>query len=163
MSHQRSRRFARSALLLVGSAVLAGILAVVSTPRFAGARVPPVDALPWPTSARAGIEAPLALLYVQSRCSHCSRAAVIFDSVFALSNTRAVIATNDDSTEADAYRGKLGLRLPITIDSGARLIHALGTRAVPTLVLFHADGSRQLVVGFTDDAPFRAILEEFVR
>lgn len=163
MPNHRSRRFARSALLLLGSAVLAGILAVVSTPRFAGARVPPIEDLPWPANIRPGVEAPLALLYVQSRCGHCSRAAAIFDSVFALSSTRAIIATNDDSADERAYQAKLGLRVPITIDSGSRLIHALGTRAVPTLVLFHADGSRQLVVGFTDEAPYRAVLEEFVR
>ena len=125
--------------------------------------MPPVESLPWPASVRAEARTPLALLYVQSGCGHCSRAAQLFDSVFALSSTRAVIATNDAPESADAYRTKLGLRLPITSDSGGALIHALGTRAVPTLVLFHADGSRQLVVGFTDEAPYRSLLESFVR
>ena len=163
MTNHRSPRLAPTALLLVGSAVLAGILAIVSTPRFAGARVPPIETLPWPAAVRAEAEAPLALLYVQSRCGHCSRAAVMFDSVFALSSTRAIIATDDDSAAAEAYHAKLGLRLPITRDSGARLIRALGTRSVPTLVLFHADGTRQLVVGFTDEGPYRDLLQSFVR
>ena len=163
MTTHRSPRLARSALLLLGSAVLAGVVAVVSTPRFAGARVPPIETLPWPAAVRADAEAPLALLYVQSRCDHCSRAAALFDSIFALSSTRAIIASNDDSGAAEAYRAKLGLRLAITTDSGAQLIRALGTRSVPTLVLFHADGSRQLVVGFTDDARYRGLLESFTR
>jgi hypothetical protein len=147
----------------VGSAALAGVLAIVSTPRFAGARVPPVESLPWPASVRAEARAPLALIYVQSGCGHCSRAAQLFDSVFAISSTRAIIATNDGAEAADAYRSKLGLRLAITRDSGAALIRALGTGAVPTLVLFHADGSRQLVVGFTDEAPYRSLLASFSR
>lgn len=163
MTHARSRRFARTALLLGGSAALAGALAVMSTPRFAGARVPPVESLPWPASVRAEARSPLALLYVQSGCGHCSRAAQIFDSVFAVSSTRAIVATNEGPQSADAYRAKLGLRLPIASDSGGALIRALGTRAVPTLVLFHADGSRQLVVGFTDEVPYRTLLESFVR
>lgn len=163
MTPSRSRRFARSALLLVGSAVLAGVGAVLATPRFAGARIPRLEQLPWPAETRAGLEAPVALLYVQSGCSHCSHAAAVFDSVLARSRVRAIIATNDSPDEASAYARKLGLQLPINVDSGGGLIHALGTRAVPTLVLFHADGSRQLVVGFTGEARYRATLEEFVR
>lgn len=159
----RSRRFARSALLLTGSAVLAGVAALLVTPRFAGARIPPLHRLPWPAEVRAGLEPPLALLYVQSGCSHCSHAAAVFDSVLARSRIRAIIATNDSRADASEYGRKLALQLPVTVDSGGALIHALGTRAVPTLVLFHADGSRQLVVGFTSDARYRATLEEFLR
>lgn len=163
MTTTRSRRFARAALLLVGSAVLAAVVATVSTPRFAGARVPGIEALPWPASVRDEARAPLALIYVQSGCGHCSHAAQLFDSVFALSSTRAIIASNDSPQALERYRARLGLRLDITRDSGGALIRAVGTGAVPTLVLFHADGSRQLVVGFREAAPYREILESFAR
>jgi len=163
VTNSRSRRFARAALLLMGSAVLAAVVATVSTPRFAGARVPGIEALPWPASVREAARAPLALLYVQSGCGHCSHAALIFDSVFALSSTRAIIASNDSQQVLERYRAKLGLRLDIARDSGGALIRALGTGAVPTLVLFHADGSRQLVVGFRNEEPYRELLQSFGR
>lgn len=159
-----ARRFALSALLVMGSAALAGIIAVLSTPRYAGARVPPADELPWPpTVAAAARRPPFVLLYVDSRCAHCSRAATLVDSIVAAKGVGAIIVTSDRSSDAGAYRRKLGLRLPLTLDSSSTLMHAIGTRAVPTLVLFHADGSRQLIVGFTHDAPYRHALAEFPR
>jgi hypothetical protein len=76
---------------------------------------------------------------------------------------RLVIVTNDNRADADAYRARLGLHLPLHLDSASALMRALGTRAVPTLVLFHRDGSRQLLVGFMSDAPYRNALERFAR
>jgi hypothetical protein len=157
-----ARRFAWSALLL-GSAVLAGAVVAGSVPRYAGARVPRARDLPWPSTVRARATPPFALLYVQSACTHCSRAAVLFDSLTHLRGIAAVIATNDPLPAAERYRAKLGLQTRLAIDSGGVLIRALATQSVPTLVLFHADGSRQLVVGFTGDRRYRAILESFDR
>jgi len=156
-----ARRFALSALLVLGSAVLAALVAAVSTPRYAGARVPAARDLPWPSSVRAADrEPPFVLLYVDSHCSHCSRAATLVDSVVAARGLRGIIVTADGPADADAYRRRLGLHLALTRDSAAALMHAIGTRSVPTLVLFHADGSRQLLVGFTRDAPYRHSLAE---
>ena len=159
-----AHRFALSALVVTTSAVLAGLVVHVSTPRYAGARVPVADALPWPASVRPEARRlPFVLLYVDSHCAHCSRAAVLVDSVARVRAPRATIATRDDSADAEAYRTRLGLHLAITLDSSGALLDALGTRSIPTLVLFHADGSRQLVVGFTREAPFRETLAEFER
>ena len=156
-----AHRFALSALLVVGSAVLAGLAVAVSTPRYAGARVPAAADLPWPPTVRAVDRTlPFVLLYVDSRCSHCSRAATLVDSIVAARHLRGVIATRDDSADAEAYRRRLAIRLPLTRDSGAVLMHAIGTGAVPTLLVFHVDGSRQLVVGFTKDGPYRHTLAE---
>lgn len=159
-----AHRFALSALVVMASAVLAGLVVVGSTPRYAGARVPPAADLPWPRGSRPdGRRLPFVLLYVDSHCAHCSRAAVLVDSIVRARSLRVVIATRDDSADAAAYRNRLGLRLLLTSDSSAALLHALGTRAVPTLVLFHSDGSRQLVVGFTDERRYRNTLAEFER
>ena len=159
-----ARRFALSALLVVGSAALAGLLASLSTPRYAGARVPPAADLPWPPAVTASDrQLPFSLLYVDSRCSHCSRAAALLDSIATARGFRAVVVAPEDSAAATEYRRHLGLHLPIATDSSSRLIHAIGTGSVPTLVLFHADGSRQLVVGFTRDAPYRRVLAEFAK
>jgi hypothetical protein len=152
-------RFARSALLLLGSAVLAAVLAVASTPRFARAKVPPLDSLPW--NAVAGIErprTPLALLYVQSSCSHCSAAARAIDSLALAGHFRAVIVTSDSAAAADAYRAKLSLRSPIALDTAKAMLHALNIESVPTLIVFAPDGARHLVVGFRGDAPYRRLL-----
>ena len=159
-----AHRFALSALLVVGSAVLAGLVVMASTPRYAGARVPAAAELPWP--ATVGPDArrlPFVLLYVDSRCAHCSRAVQLVDSVARARALRATIATRDDSASAAAYRARLGLRLPFTLDSSGTLLRAIGTRSVPTLVLFHRDGTRQLVVGFTHEARYRNTLAEFER
>ena len=157
-----AHRFALSALLVVGSAVLAGLAVIASTPRYAGARVPAAASLPWPATARsADRRLPFALLYVDSHCGHCSRAAVLVDSIAVARGHRAVIATRDLPVDADAYRRQLRLHLPLTSDLSGALLRAIGTRSVPTLVLFHADGSRQLVVGFTNEARYRATLAEF--
>jgi hypothetical protein len=154
-----AHRFALSALLVVGSAVLAGLVVAVSTPRYAGARVPQAAMLPWPVgTVRADTRPPFALLYVDSHCAHCSRAAIVADSIATARGLRAVIATRDGRAEADAYARRLRLHLPLTVDSSGALLRAIGTGAVPTLVLFHADGSRELIVGFTRDARYRAAL-----
>ena len=159
-----ARRFAFTALLVMGSAALAGLIAAISTPRYAGARVPPASSLPWPTGlANADHVPPFVLLYVASGCEHCSRAAVVVDSAIDAGRIHGFIATNDELRIAEEYRAKLHLHRPIVLDSNAALLHALGTHAVPTLVLFHADGTRQLVVGFMRDAAYRHVLEEFGR
>ena len=159
-----AHRFALTALLVMGSAALAGLVVAVSTPRYAGARVPVAASLPWPTSlAIADRQPPFALLYVASACEHCSPAAVLVDSALAAGRLRGFIASNDERGVAEAYRAKLHLHRPIVLDSGAALLHALGTHAVPTLVLFHADGTRQLVVGFRRDATYRQVLTELGR
>jgi len=160
MTH--AHRFALSALLVLGSAVLAGLLVIASTPRYAGAKVPPAAELPWPSGVQpADRRPPLVLLYVDSHCAHCSRAAIVLDSVATARGLRTVIATRDSPADADAYSRRLRLHIPLTRDSSGALLRAIGTRAVPTLVLFHADGSRQLVVGFTRDARYRAVLAGF--
>ena len=148
----------------MGGAALAGLIVALSTPRYAGARVPPAASLPWPEAlAPSERRPPFALLYVASGCEHCSRAAVLVDSAVTAGRLNGFIATSDDREIADEYRRKLHLHRPLIVDSGSLLLHALGTRAVPTLVLFHADGTRQLVVGFTRDAQYRRVLEEFGR
>ena len=157
-----ARRFALSALLVLGSAVLAGLVVALSTPRYAGARVPAAGDLPWPPTVRAADRVlPFLVLYVDSRCAHCSRAATLVDSIAAARGLRAIVVTRDAPADAEAYRRRLRLHRPLTSDSSAALLHAIGTRSVPTLVLFHGDGSRQLVVGFTRDAPYRHTLAEF--
>ena len=157
-----AHRFALAALLVMGSVALAGFVVVASTPRYAGARVPAVADLPWPAAVRPDDRRlPFMLLYVDSHCAHCSRAAVLVDSVAAARSLRVAIATRDDSADAAAYRTRLALRVPLILDSSAALLHALGTRSVPTLVLFHSDGSRQLVVGLTDEGRYRNTLAEF--
>ena len=159
-----ARRFALSALLVLGSAVLAGLVVTLSTPRYAGARVPPAADLPWPAaSVAAERRLPFLLLYVDSHCAHCSRAAVIVDSVATARGLRAIIVTRDSRAEADAYQQRLRLRRSLALDSAAALMHAIGTRSVPTLILFHPDGSRQLVVGFSNDGRYRHTLSEFAR
>ena len=159
-----AHRFALSALLVMGGAALAGLIVALSTPRYAGARVPPAASLPWPKAvAPSQRRPPFALLYVASGCDHCSRAAVLVDSAVAAGRLNGFIATSDERGIADEYRQKLQLRRPLILDSGSVLLHALGTRAVPTLVLFHSDGTRQLVVGFMRDAQYRRVLEEFAR
>lgn len=159
-----AHRFALSALLLWGSAVLAVIVAVISTPRHAGAGVPPAAELPWPPRVAASArQLPTLLLYVDSHCDHCSRAAILVDSVATARRLRAFIVSNDAPADADAYQRRLGLRLRIDTDSGSALLHAIATRAVPSLVLFHADGSRELVVGFTRDVRYRATLAGFAQ
>jgi hypothetical protein len=159
-----AHRFALSALLVLGSAVLAGLVVAISTPRYAGARVPVSADLPWPPAVRAADRVPpFVLLYVDSHCAHCSRAAILVDSVAAARGLHAVIATRDTPDDASAYRARLALHLPLVLDSSAALLHALGTRSVPTLVLFHADGSRQLVVGLTNETRYRNTLAGFER
>ena len=154
-----AHRFALSALLVLGSAVLAGLVVMASTPRYAGAKVPPLAELPWPsTVAPAERRPPLVLLYVDSHCAHCSRAAILVDSVAIARGVRTVIATRDTPPDAEAYSRKLQLHIPLTRDSSGALLRAIGTHAVPTLVLFHSDGSRQLIVGFTREERFRAVL-----
>lgn len=155
-----AHRFALSALLVMGSAALAGLVVAVSTPRYAGARVPSAASLPWPKELSASDrQPPFALLYVASRCDHCSRAAVLVDSAIAAGRLRGFVATNDERADAIAYRRKLQLHRAMLLDSGAALLHALGTHAVPTLVLFHADGTRELIVGFMHDAAYRRALD----
>jgi hypothetical protein len=157
-------RFARFALLLTGSAILAGLAATWATPRYAGARVPPAATLPWPPDALpSDRQLPFALLYVDSHCAHCSRAAVLVDSLAVANDLRVVFASRDTPSDADAYRSHLGLHRSLMVDSSAALIHALGTGSVPTLVVFHADGTRHLLVGFTRDGPYRAALSELER
>ncbi len=159
-----ARRFALTALLVLGSAGLAGLVGVLATPEYAGARVPAAADLPWPRAvAPADREPPFVLLYVDSHCAHCSRAAVLVDSVVHVRHLRGIFVTSDAPDDASAYRQRLGLHLELRLDSASAMIHALGTRAVPTLVLFHRDGSRQLVVGFTHDAPYRKALAGFAR
>jgi hypothetical protein len=156
-----AHRFALSALLVLGSAALAALVVSVSTPRYAGARVPPAERLPWPHAiAAADRRLPFAMLYVSSGCAHCSRAAVLVDSIVIATGMRGVVVTNDSRSDAEAYGRRLRLMRALVIDSGSALLHAIGTHAVPTLILFHSDGSRQLVVGFTSDARFRRALEE---
>jgi hypothetical protein len=156
-------RFARFALLLTGSAILAGLAASRATPRYAGARVPTAASLPWPSTVKPGErQLPFVLLYVDSHCPHCSRAAVLVDSIAVTRGLRAVFASRDTPADADAYQARLGLHRRVAVDSSASLIHAIGTGSVPTLVVFHADGSRQLLVGYTDDAPYRSALAEVV-
>jgi hypothetical protein len=152
-------RFARSALLLVGSAALAIALAVISTPRFARARVPPLDSLPWAAVGRhARPKAPVALLYVQSRCSHCSRAGVTFDSIVSALGVDGIVVTSDLAPAAELYRAKLSLHAPIALDTTKALLHALKIQSVPTLIVFGRDGSRYLTVGFRDAAPYRRLM-----
>ncbi len=155
-----AHRFALAALPVIGSAVLAALAVTTSTPRYAGARVPPVAQLPWPAAVSAASrQLPFVLLYVDSRCVHCGRAAVFVDSVARARQLRAVIVTSDSTGAAEQYRSHLGLHRPLLRDSSAALIHALGTRSVPTLVIFHSDGSRQLIVGFTRDEVYRRALD----
>ena len=154
-----AHRFALSALLVVGSAVLAGLVVAGSTPRYAGARVPAAAMLPWPPGIHhADIRPPFVLLYVDSHCAHCSRAAVLADSIATARGLRAVLASRDTRADADAYAQRLGLHRPLVVDSSGALLRASTTRAVPTLVLFHADCSRELIVGFIGDARYRAAL-----
>ena len=155
-----AHRFALAVLLLLGSAALAGLIVSLSTPRYAGARVPSARELPWPASvAAADRTPPFVLLYVSSSCDHCSRAAVLVDSLLTARRIRGVMVSNDAPNRAESYREKLHLTRALAHDSGSALIHAIGTHAVPTLVLFHADGSRQLLVGFAHDEPFRRAIE----
>jgi hypothetical protein len=159
-----AHRFALSALLVLGSAVLAGLVVAVSTPRYAGAHVPPAAALPWPRDAAAeDRRLPFALLYVSSRCEHCSRAAVLIDSAVAAGRLRGFVVTNDARAVAAAYRQQLHLHRPIVLDPASALLHALDTHAVPTLVLFHSDGKRQVMVGFMRDATYRRALDGLER
>ena len=159
-----ARRFALTALLVLGSAGLAGLVATLATPRYAGARIPAASDLPWPSSlALADREPPFVLLYVDSHCPHCSRAAVLADSVVTARKLRGILVTSDTRADAIAYHERLRLHLALHLDSADVLIHALGTRSVPTMVLFHRDGSRQLVVGFTHDGPYRHALTGFGR
>jgi len=159
-----AHRFALSALLALGSAALAGLLAIISTPRYAGARVPSAAELPWPPAIPAAArQLPFALLYVDSHCPHCSRAAILVDSVAAARGGRATIVTRDSPVDAAAYGGRLRLHRALVPDTSGSLLRAIGTRAVPTLVLFHADGSRQLVVGFTNQRRYRRALAGFAQ
>ena len=152
-------RFARSALPLVGSAALAIALVMISTPRFARAKVPPLDSLPWAAVTRhARPTAPVALLYVQSRCSHCSRAGVTFDSIVTTLGVGGIVVTSDSAPVADLYRAKLALHAPIALDTARALLHALKIQSVPTLIVFGSDGSRYLAVGFRDAAPYRRLM-----
>jgi hypothetical protein len=152
-------RFARSALLLVGSAALAVALAVVSTPRFARAKVPPLDSLPWAAVVRhPRPRVPVALLYVQSRCSHCSRAAVAFDSIASALGVDGIVVTSDSAPVAESYRARLSLHAPISLDTSKALLHALKIQSVPTLIVFGRDGTRYLVVGFRDAAMYRRLM-----
>ena len=152
-------RFARSALLLVGSAALAIGLAVISTPRFARAKVPPLDSLPWAAVARhERPRTPAALLYVQSRCSHCSRAGATFDSIVTALGVHGIVVTSDSAPAADLYRVKLSLHAPIALDTTRALLRALKIQSVPTLVVFGRDGSRYMAVGFRDPAQYGRLL-----
>lgn len=154
-----SSRFAPAALLLVGSALLAVVLAVATTPGFARAKVPPLDALPWEAVERAAtVHPPVALLYVQSACSHCSAAAVALDSLARLEHVRAIVLTSDTPSAADAYRTRLALPQPIALDTTRAMMHALGVHAVPTLIVFARDGSTRLAVGFRSAAAYRKLL-----
>ena len=152
-------RFARSALLVVGSAALAIALAVISTPRFARAKVPPLDSLPWAAVARhTRPTAPVALLYVQSRCVHCSRAGVTFDSIVSALGIDGIVVTSDSAPVADLYRAKLLLRAPIALDTARALLHALKIQSVPTLIVFGRDGASYLAVGFRDARAYRRLM-----
>lgn len=152
-------RFARSALLLGGSAALAVALAVATTPRFARAKIPPLDSLPWASVGRLEApNAPLAVLYVQSRCTHCSGAAAAFDSIARNAALQVVMITSDSAPAADAYRTRLSLRHPIALDTTRAMMRALRLQSVPTLIVFSRDGSRHLVVGFRGASAYRSLL-----
>lgn len=154
-----SSRFAPAALLLAGSAALAVVTAVATTPGFARARVPALDSLPWGAVERvAPVHTPVALLYVQSGCSHCSAAAVALDSIARAVHVRAIMLTSDDERAADRYRAKLSLHEPIALDTTKAMMRALGVHAVPTLFVFANDGSTRLAVGYRGAAAYRRIL-----
>jgi hypothetical protein len=151
-------RFARSVLLLVGSAVLAVVVAVTTTPRFVAAKVPPLDSLPWNAVNMAAPHSPVALLYVQSRCIHCSAAASALDSLTRTGPTHGIVMTSDSLTAARAYRAKLSLREPIALDTSRAMMHVLQIHSVPTLIVFASDGSRHLLVGFRGPRPYGNLL-----
>jgi hypothetical protein len=139
--------------------VLAVALAIASTPHFVRATVPPLDSLPWAAVDRlTAPRVPLAVLYVQSRCSHCSRAAVTFDSIAAAIRVPGIVVTSDSASVADAYRAKLSLRSAIALDTARRLMTALEIESVPTLVVFGRDGSRRLTVGFRDRSAYSRLM-----
>ena len=138
---------------------LAVAMAIASTPHFVRATVPPLDSLPWADVHRlTEPHAPLAVLYVQSRCSHCSPAAAAFDSIAAAIGVTGIVVTSDSAPVADAYRAKLSLRSPIALDSERRLMTALRIESVPTLVVFGRDGSRRLTVGYRDRSAYARLL-----
>lgn len=145
----RCSRFTRSALLLGGSAVLAGIVAVVVTPTQVTATVPPLDALPWGTVVGAATPTlPLAILYVSERCSHCGPATRAASAAASdLGATLLVVARGRvDSTRR--YAERLAVAAAVVADTSGTFGRALGVRAVPALFLFARDGQRSVVVGF---------------
>jgi hypothetical protein len=151
-------RFAPSVLLLVGSAALAVVVAVTTTPRFVAAKVPRLDSLPWSAVGQSAPRAPVALLYVQSACSHCSAAASALDSMARTATAHVIVMTSDSPSAANAYRAKLSLREPIALDTSRAMMHALQIHSVPTLIVFSRDGTRHLLVGFRGARAYGSLL-----
>lgn len=144
-------RFARAALLLGGSAAVAGTLAILSTPSQVAADVPALPALPW--AAVAGAPAPLppaAILYASERCAHCAPAARAASAEAAAAGVTLVVVAHGSADSTRRYAARLSLRSPVAADTSGALGRALGVRNVPALFLFARDGSRSVLVGFRD-------------
>ena len=144
-------RFARAALLLGGSAAVAGTLAILSTPSQVAADVPALPALPW--AAVAGAPAPLppaAILYASERCAHCAPATRAASTAAAAAGVTLVVVAHGSVDSTRRYAARLSLRSPVAADTSGALGRALGVRNVPALFLFARDGSRFVLVGFRD-------------
>lgn len=147
MTHHR--RFARTALLLGGSAALAGTVALFATPSQVTANVPSLDRLPWETVAGAAApEPPAAILYVSERCAHCAPAAKAASAAAADAGATLVVVARGSVDSTRRYARQLALRSPIASDTNGAIGRALGVRSVPAMFLFARDGSRSVLVGF---------------
>lgn len=150
-------RFARTALLLVGSAALAGTVALIATPSHIEAKVPPLDALPWSVSGTDRPDLPVAILYVDERCSHCGPAAREASASASASGATLLVVGRGSRDSTRDYGRRLALRSPIGADTSGALGRALGVRAVPALFLFARDGQRAVLVGFRGGDYARAL------
>lgn len=144
-------RFARAALLLGGSAAVAGTLAILSTPPQVAADVPPLPALPWASLAGASApETPAAILYASERCAHCAPAARAASAAAADAGVTLLVVAHASIDSTRRYAARLSLRAPVAADTNGALGRALRVRNVPALFLFARDGSRAVLVGFRD-------------
>jgi len=163
MTHLRLARMTVITLLLGGSVTLTGI-AQREARATAAAALPSAAELPWDgldpaLQAPPANGSPIAILYVQRRCPHCTPTAAALNALAATSGVHATIIALDPAAEITQWADSLGLTIPVARDTGRAWMKALGITGVPTLLTYDRQGRASISVGALPPAPMRRRLE----
>jgi hypothetical protein len=163
MTHFRLARMTVITLLLVGSVTLTGI-AHRAARDTAESALPRAAELPWaaldpglqpPTANRT----PIAILYVQRRCLHCTPTASALDAQAAVAGVHATIIALDPAAETARWADSLGLTIPVARDTGRAWMTALSITGVPTMLTYDRNGRATITVGSLPPGAMRRRLE----